>query len=446
MTDTAGDTATGTVTDRGDQIHAAEQAVLGACLLNPAVHVEISITLTADDFADPRHRRIWDALHAVRSGGQPPDPITVATHLAAAGDLARIGGADYLHTLTAIVPNVLSGTHYAGHVKRASIRRQLATIGTRTTQRAADCDDPLELIATAQRALANLANGTAADSCVPFASIAETALDHIEEAGQAPGGPVGLPTGYADLDDVLHGYQNGRLHLVAALSGAGKSVFLGDVYRTWMNHKIPCCLITLEMGREEVWRRQASAACRIAHHAINTGKLEDDDWSRLARWIGDTADAPAWICDKPKMTLAEVDALIMRGVEVHGWRGAIVDYTQIIRHNAATRERAVADIAAGLKETARRANIPVIAGAQLNRESNKRVGGVPKLSDLRESAALEHESDVVVLIHRPDYDDQESPRAGEADLIVAKNRGGAKDTVTVAAQMHFQRFVDLAMP
>lgn len=428
------------------QAHTDEQATLGACLLNPAVATDITALIGRDDFAHPHHQHIWDAIQALRAIGKTPDPLTVAGALADAGRLGRIPhGADYLHTCTEIIPNVLSGTDYAARVRQASLRRQLVAVATRTQQQA-EAVDPLTVIADTQRALTALAVGTATDSCVQFGTIAQAALDHIEEAGQRGSGPVGLPTGIEDLDRVLHGCQDGRLHLIAALTGAGKSVLLGDIFRTWMVHKIPSVLITLEMGREEVWRRQASAACRIPHHDLNSGRLTDDWWARLARWIGETADAPSWVCDKPKMTLAEIDALIMRGVEVHGWRGAIVDYTQIIRHNAPTRERAVAEIAAGLKEIARKANIPVLAGAQLNRDANKRGGGPPKCSDLRESAALEHESDVVVLIHRPDYDDAESPRAGEADLIVAKNRGGAKDTVTVAAQMHFQRFVDMAIP
>lgn len=429
-----------------EQLHAYEQATIGACLLNPAVLTDISVALTTDDFADPQHRHIWDAIQAQRGDNQPVDAITVAGRLAAAGRLARMpGGADYVHTCAAAVPNVLSGTHYASRVKRASLRRRVIAEARRAEQRAAGTDDPLDVITATQRALADLATGTAADACVQFSTIAQTALDHIEEAGQAPGATAGLPTGFADLDRLLNGYQRGRLHLIGALSGVGKSVLLGDSFRAWMQHKIPSVLVTLEMGREEIWRRQASAACRVPHHHLNTGKLDDHEWSRIATWIGDTADAPAWICDKPKMTIAEIDALIMRGVDVHGWRGAIVDYAQIVRHRAPTREQAVAEIVAGLKELARKAEIPIVAGAQLNREANKRTGGVPKPSDLRESAALEHESDVVVLIHRPDYDDPESPRAGEADLIVAKNRGGPKDTVTVAAQMHFQRFVDMSI-
>lgn len=433
-------------TSTTDETRIDEQATLGACLLNPTVATGVAAMLTTADFNHPHHRHIWDAITALRGGGGAVDAITVAGHLHDNGRLARIpGGADYLHTLLAAPTNALAGTTYAKRVLDASLRRQVVQVAIQTADKATSADDPTAVIANAQRALANLTAATATESCVPFATIAEGALDRIEEAATRPTGPLGLPTGIGDLDRLLHGCQNGRLHLIGALSGAGKSVLLGDIYRTWMNHKIPCCLITLEMSREEVWRRQASAACRIPHHELNDGRLTDEHWSRLARWIADTYDAPAWICDKPKMTLAEIDAMVTRGVEVHGWRGVIVDYTQIVRHSAPTRERAVAEVVSGLKEIARKANVPVLAGAQLNREANRRPGGVPKLSDLRESAALEHESDVVILIHRPDYDDSESPRTGEADLIVAKNRGGAKDTVTVAAQMHFQRFLDMAV-
>jgi replicative DNA helicase len=430
-----------------DQLHADEQATLGACLLNPTVAADVALLpLAAADFAYPHHRNVWDAIQDLRTAGTPVDANVVAGHLHDNGRLARLpGGAAYLHTLTEAPANVLAGTTYAKRVKAASTRRELVRIATQAVDKAAGADDPLAIIAATQRALAGLTATTAADSLVRWGTIADGALDGIEAAGQHTTGTVGLPTGITDLDRLLGGFQNGRLYLVGALSGAGKSVLLGDFFRAWMNHKIPCCLVTVEMGRDEVWRRQAAAACRIPHHALNEGRLSDEDWSRLARWIADTNDAPAWICDKPRMTLTELDALIMRGVEQHGWRGAVVDYAQIIKHPAPTREREVAQVASGLKEIARKANIPVITGAQLNREANRRPGGVPKMSDLRESAALEHESDCVILIHRPDYEDHESPRAGEADLILPKNRGGPKDTVTVAAQMHFQRFLDMAV-
>ncbi|GAA2346732.1 DnaB-like helicase C-terminal domain-containing protein [Dactylosporangium salmoneum] len=276
-------------------------------------------------------------------------------------------------------------------------------------------------------------------SCVRWNTLAETNLAALEAAGEQQG-LGGLPTGFVALDDMLQGLRPGQFVVVGGLTGAGKSVLLGDLFRTWMTLKIPSSLVTLEMTRDEVWLRQASAACSIDHKRLKGGQLDDSDWTKLARWVGDTDDAPSWVCDKPRMTLAEVDALVMTGVEQHGWQSVIVDYAQIVRHKAGTREREVAEIAVGLKEIGRKAKIPMVVGAQLNREANKRTGGVPKLSDMRESAALEHEADIAILVHRPDYDDPKSERKGEADFIVEKNRGGPKGTVTVAAQMHFQRF------
>ena len=276
-------------------------------------------------------------------------------------------------------------------------------------------------------------------SCVRWNTLADPGLAALEAAGEQQG-LGGLPTGFVQLDDTLQGLRPGQLIVIGGLTGAGKSVLLGDIFRAWMNLQIPSALVTLEMTRDEVWLRQAAAACSIDHKRLKAGQLSDDDWSKLARWVGRTEDAPSWVCDKPRMTLAEIDALVMGGVEQHGWQAVIVDYAQIVRHKAGTREREVAEIAAGLKEIARKAKIPVVVGAQLNREANKRTGGVPKMSDLRESAALEHEADVAVLVHRPDYDDPKSPRVGEADFHVEKNRGGPKGVITVAARMHFQRF------
>lgn len=297
-------------------------------------------------------------------------------------------------------------------------------------------DDARELVPAFHRG-----PGRLGEACVPWSSVTQPLLDVIEKAAESGGALAGLPTGFPELDEMLHGLQKGRLYLVGALTGAGKSVFLGDLFRTWMTLQIPSCMISLEMGREEIARRQAAAACQIDHSRLQTGNLDDSDWTKLARWVGDTERAPAWICDKTAATIDDLNDLVQWGVREHGWQAVIIDYAQKILAPGHTREQAVAHIAVGLKSIAREADIPVIIGAQLNREANKRPGGEPKLSDLRESAALEHEIDVGILIHRPDYEDPKSPRVGEADLLVRKNRAGPRGTVTVAAQLHWQRFV-----
>lgn len=283
-----------------------------------------------------------------------------------------------------------------------------------------------------------------ADVCVRWGSLANPMLDKLEQINADPQAYRGAPSGFPELDAMTNGFQRGRFYLAAALTGAGKSVLLGDFFRAWIRASVPCCMVTLEMGRDEVWLRQAAAWCKIDHARLQSGDLTDDDWTKLARWVGETAEAPAWICDKPSATVADLTELIAEGAAVNDWQAVVVDYAQIIRHRASTRERAVAEIAAGLKEIARTADVAVVVGAQLNREANRRPGGRPQLSDLRESAALEHEADVAVLIHRPDYTDPKSERVGEADLIVDKNRGGPKGTFTVAAQMQWQRFVPFA--
>lgn len=423
-----------------------EQGVLGAVIVDSRVLIDVMAILDEQDFANPNHRTVWSAVLDLHRSRQPIDALTLTNHLVNEGTLAKVGGAPYLQTLMAAPPAPQSASFYAGLVKEASVRRQLAMLGTSISSSAASMD-PDDLITKAKSILGDLSVSTAADSCVRFGSVSMDAMNHVEEIGTNPDANTGLPTGFIDLDRLLHGLGAGRLITVAAASSVGKSVLLGDFFRAWMMHGIPCCMVTLEMDREEVWRRQASAATRVPHHAINSGQLSEDDWSRIARWAGDVSDTPAWVCDKAKMSLAEVEALALRGHEQWGWRGYIVDYSQIVKHRSrqGTRERDVAEIAAGLKDIGRQTGMAVVTAAQINREYTKRPEGVPRLSDLRESAALEHESDVVILIHRPDAFDPESPRAGEADFIVAKNRGGAKDTVTVASQLHLQRFVDMAI-
>jgi replicative DNA helicase len=280
-----------------------------------------------------------------------------------------------------------------------------------------------------------------ASSMSHWSDIGPSVLDRLEAAGENPGALIGIPTGFAEIDGMLNGLQAGRLYLVGALTGGGKSVFLGDMFRTWIDLRIPACFISLEMDRDEIWLRQASAACEIEHGRLQSGQLTDTDWTKLARWVGHTDAAPAWVCDPPAASIGDLSAFVLHGVETYGWQVVIIDYAQkIVAPSNVNREQAVASIAVGLKKLAREASIPVVVGAQLNREANRRPGGEPRLSDLRESAALEHELDAGILIHRPDYDDPKHPRAGEADLLVKKNRAGRKGTVTVAAQLQYQRF------
>jgi replicative DNA helicase len=214
-----------------------------------------------------------------------------------------------------------------------------------------------------------------------------------------------------------------------------------------VRHNLASAIFSLEMSKIEIVTRLLSAEARVPLHVLRSGQLSDDDWTRLARRMGEISEAPIYIDDTPNMTLMEIRAKARRLRQRHDLKLVVVDYLQLMTSpkRVESRQQEVADLSRGLKLLAKEIECPVVAVSQLNRGPEQRTDKRPQLSDLRESGSIEQDADVVILLHRDDYYDKESPRAGEADFIVAKHRNGPTDTVTVAAQLHFSRFMDMAI-
>jgi replicative DNA helicase len=206
-------------------------------------------------------------------------------------------------------------------------------------------------------------------------------------------------------------------------------------------------IFSLEMSKVEIVMRLLSAEARVPLHILRSGQLSDDDWTKLARRMGEISEAPLFVDDTPNMNLMEIRAKARRLKQRHDLKLIIVDYLQLMTSpkRVESRQQEVAELSRGLKLLAKEVECPVVAVSQLNRGPEQRTDKRPQLSDLRESGSIEQDADVVILLHRDDYYDKESPRAGEADFIVAKHRNGPTDTVTVAAQLHLSRFVDMAV-
>jgi replicative DNA helicase len=213
-----------------------------------------------------------------------------------------------------------------------------------------------------------------------------------------------------------------------------------------IKHGLTSVMFSLEMSRNEITMRLLSAEARVALHSMRTGQMSDDDWTRLARRMSEVANAPLFIDDSPNMSMMEIRAKCRRLKQQHDLRLVIIDYLQLMTSpkRVENRQQEVSELSRSLKLLAKELDVPVIAVAQLNRGPEQRTDKRPMLSDLRESGSIEQDSDVVILLHREDAYERESPRAGEADFIVAKHRNGPTTTVTVAFQGHYSRFVDMA--
>jgi replicative DNA helicase len=273
------------------------------------------------------------------------------------------------------------------------------------------------------------------------------ALDEIEAIGSRGGGVTGVPTGFADLDALTNGLHAGQMIVIAARPAIGKSTLALDFARAAaVKHGMATVMFSLEMSRNEVTMRLLSAEARVSLQHMRTGQMGDEDWTRLARRMSEVVDAPLFIDDSPNMSMMEIRSKCRRLKQRHDLKMVIIDYLQLMSspRRVENRQQEVSEMSRSLKLLAKEIEVPVIAISQLNRGPEQRTDKRPLLSDLRESGSIEQDSDVVILLHREDYYEHESPRAGEADLIVAKHRNGPTATVTVAFQGHYSRFVDMA--
>jgi replicative DNA helicase len=258
---------------------------------------------------------------------------------------------------------------------------------------------------------------------------------------------VGVPTGFTDLDGLTNGLHPGQLVVVAARPGLGKSTLALDFARAAsIKSGLTSVIFSLEMTRNEITMRLLSAEARVGLHHMRTGSLGDDDWTKLARKMSEVASAPLFIDDSPNMTMMEIRAKCRRLKQRHDLKLVVVDYLQLMSSGkrVESRQQEVAEFSRALKLLAKELEVPVVALSQLNRGPEQRTDKKPMLSDLRESGSIEQDSDMVILLHREDAYERESPRAGEADFIVAKHRNGPTATITVAFQGHYSRFVDMA--
>ncbi|MBU6147043.1 MAG: replicative DNA helicase [Actinomycetales bacterium] len=430
------------------QDSAAEQCVLGAMLLSKDAIAEVVETLRGRDFYRPAHECAFEVILDLYSRGEPADAVTLAAELKQRGELARIGGPAYLHTLISSVPTAASAAHYARIVKEKAILRRLVEAGTRIAQMGySELGEVDALVDRAQAEVYDVTDRRTSDDYHPLSDLMEATLAEIEAIGGRGGAMVGIPTGFADLDSLMNGLHPGQLVLIAARPGLGKSTLGLDFARSAsLRNGLTSVIFSLEMSRSEIVMRLLSAEAQVALHHMRSGTMGDNDWQKLARRMSAVSEAPLFIDDSPNLTMTEIRAKCRRLRQRHDLRLVVVDYLQLMSsgRKVESRQQEVSEFSRSMKLLAKELDVPVVAISQLNRGPEQRVDKRPLLSDLRESGSLEQDSDVVVLIHREDAYERESPRAGEADLIVAKHRNGPISTVTVAFQGHYSRFVDMA--
>ena len=427
----------------------AEQSVLGGMLLSKDAITQVVEIIRSADFYRPAHQIIYDAVVDLFSRGEPVDAISVNAELTKRGEVTRVGGAPYLHTLTEAIPTAANAGYYAKIVLDQALLRRLVEVGTRAAQLGyTGAGDALDVVDQVQGQIMGLTQGSATETGTRSDELMQVVVDSAQErASRGAGALVGVPSGFADLDALTDGFMPGQLVLIGARPAVGKSTLALDIARaSGINRGYPTVFFSLEMGEDELGQRLISAEGKLPLHIIrNSSLMTEDDWARMGKAANRISQAPLIVHDKIMM-LSAIRAEIRRLHRTEGVRLVVVDYLQLVDTDGRKENRTqeVGEISRALKLLAKELDITIIALSQLNRGSEQRVDKRPMLSELRESGSLEQDSDMVILIYREDVHDKDSPRAGEADLILAKHRNGPTAEVTVAFQGHYSRFVDMA--
>ncbi|MCR6649184.1 MAG: replicative DNA helicase [Cellulomonas sp.] len=378
----------------------AERSVLGGMMISKDAIADVIEQIRGTDFYRPAHEVVYDAIIDLYGRGEPADAITVADELTKRGEIGRIGGAPYLHTLIASVPTAANAGYYARIVRERAILRKLVEAGTRIVQLGYGTDggDVDELVNNAQAEVYAVTERRSSEDYLPLSEIIGGTVDEIEAAGHRGEGMIGVPTGFSDLDRLTNGLHPGQMIVVAARPAIGKSTLGIDVVRSAaIKHNMSAVVFSLEMSRNEIVMRLLSAEARVHLQKLRTGQMGEDDWAKIAQTMGKISAAPLFIDDSPNMSLMEIRAKCRRLKQRHDLKLVVIDYLQLMTSGkrVESRQQEVSEFSRALKLLAKELEVPVIAISQLNRGPEQRTDKKPQMSDLRESGCLTEDTRVL---------------------------------------------------
>ncbi|WP_157359040.1 replicative DNA helicase [Arthrobacter sp. Soil782] len=344
------------------------------------------------DFYRPAHESIYEAIIDLYGRGEPADAVTVSDELTKRGEISRIGGPAYLHTLIQSVPTAANAGFYAEIVRERAVLRRLVDAGTKIVQLGYSNDGEVDdLVNAAQAEVYAVAERRTAEDYVPLKDIIEGTVDEIESAGHRGEGMTGVPTGFYEFDELTQGLHGGQMIVIAARPAMGKSTFALDWARSAaIKHNMTTVFFSLEMGRNEIAMRLLSAEATIGLQDLRKGTVKDEQWGKIATTMGRMNDAPLFIDDSPNMSLMEIRAKCRRLKQRHDLKLVVLDYLQLMSSGkrVESRQQEVSEFSRALKLLAKELNVPVVALSQLNRGSEQRTDKRPMVSDLRESGCL----------------------------------------------------------
>lgn len=425
----------------------AEESVLGSMMLSAEAIADVVEIVQPEDFYRSANGRIYETIRSLYARGEPVDTITVVEALKRSDSLAEVGGHLYLRDLADQVPTPASAGYYAKIVADAALRRRLILAAADVMDLAYGAGDDADQVAdAAEQRIYEVARREDREEMAVLRDLVDQAMLDLESIQNRESAYTGLATGFRDLDELTSGLQPGNLIVVAARPGVGKSSLAINVARNVSVEGHPVALFSLEMSRTEIGMRMLCAEARVPWDRIRNKRVGPDDWSRVVQAAEVLHDAAMHIVDAGNINIVDIRAKARRmRTSRAGLSAIIVDYLQLMTSPQArrteNRQQEVADISRSLKLLAKELQIPVIALSQLNRNPEARADKRPQLSDLRESGAIEADSDVVMFIHR---DDADPAKKNQADLIIAKHRNGPTGTIPLYFEPSLTQFRNAA--
>lgn len=411
----------------------AEEAVLGSVLIDADALDRVSSYLTDPDFYIVKNGWVWAACLALHERRQPVDAVTLRRELEACGQLDELGGPAYLTYLMTTVPTALHAVGYAQVVAQLANRRRLLRAASEIAQLAYDeSGDDGQLNDHAEQLIFKVRRAAGQRAIRPLAQTVVEYFSRIEYLYEHRGESLGVPTGLIDLDKLLGGLQNSDVIVVAARPGLGKtSLLLNLALNAAQRFQQRTLVFSLEMSYEQITERLVAQVSEINSQNLRFGHLAEDDWPRLVQATSTLGEVPVWIDDTPGLSVGQVRAKARRFQAEHGLDLIVVDYLQLMTSDrrAENRNQEISAISQALKNLARELNVPVLVASQLSRAVELRNDKRPMLSDLRDSGAIEQDSDVIIFIYRDAVYNEASETPNVAELIVAKHRKGPTGTV-----------------
>lgn len=432
-----------------------EMAVLGAMMLERNAVTDTIDILSNDSFYDPKHQYIFGVVKQLFSTSKPVDILTVTDQLKKNGELEAAGGAAYISQLTSKVVSTANVEYHARVISEKHIKRELIRMSSEVIKSAYDeTNDVFDVLNQAEGDLFAIAENNTGRAIDDMQNVVREAIEEIEKASQNSDGISGIPTGFVSLDKLTSGWQRSDMIVIAARPAMGKTAFVLSMARnTAVDHNKAVAIFSLEMSSVQLVKRLIASEARLPAEKLRKGDLKDHEFQQLHTRISRLATSPIYIDDTPGISIFDLRAKCRRLKMQHNIEMVVIDYLQLMTAGSSkgsgNREQEISSISRSIKEIAKELNIPIIALSQLSRSVEQRGGDKrPVLSDLRESGAIEQDADIVSFIYRPEYygfiqDEEGNSNQGVGEIIIAKHRNGALNTVRLRFVPEYARFENI---